>query len=618
MEAAERYHRLAHWYKWVTWLGIVLNSLFIFPLLIAPKQFLALFDLAVEPLIWGRVPGLLLLWITIFYIPASLDLKKYRVFAWLAIFPSRAGGATFFFAAVLIFGYPSGYLPIAVVDLFILSWQWIILGKVRAAERSELIVAGAPAPSGRGRLVLATLVIVAVAVAGLGWYKLFRVEDQEFASVEEYFKYGSIGTEDEAGIPYWIWIALPRIFPDYLPGPGGYSSLGLYTEPGKELPVGFSRKTIGFSRVGINCAACHSGTVRLSTAEVPTLLLGAGNHTFDVLAYQRFLFASASDPRFNADTILGEIGRMYRLSWLDRQLYRYLLIPLTRRALLETKQQFAWTETRPNWGRGRIDPFNPVKVAILDVDVGDTIGNSDMMPIWNLRSRGAGAYHLDGLNTDLTEVMHSSAIGDGATPKSIPLEDLERLQNWLLDLKPPPYPAERFPIDEALAAEGRSVFQRECSDCHGPSQSRVGQVIPLEDVGTDPHRVQMWTPEAAAAYNTYAEGYDWAFKAFRSTNGYLAVPLHGIWARGPYLHNGSVPSLRDLLRRPEERPKVFYRGYDIFDPANVGFVSRGAEAERVGTRYDTAEPGNSNQGHLFGTNLSARAKDALLEYLKSL
>ena len=618
MEAAERYHQLARRYKWVTWLGIVLNSLFIFPLLIAPKWFLALFGLAVDPLLWGRIAAILLLWITVFYIPASIDLRKYRVFAWLAIFPSRTGGATFFFGAVLIFGYPLGYLSIAVVDLFILVLQLIVLVKVRKVERAALNVTGKPVPRSRWRVVLAVVAVVIVLVAVVGWYKLLRVEKQEFASVEAYFKYGSIGTEDDMGMPYWIWLVLPRVFPEYLPGPGGYSSLGLYTEPGQDRPVGFSVKTIGFPRVGINCAVCHSGAVRLAPDADPMWIAGAGNHTFDVLSYERFLFACASDPRFNADTLLAEIGRMYRLPWLDRQLYRYLVIPLTRRALLETKAQFAWTDTRPPWGPGRIDPFNPVKVLVLNVGVGDTIGNSDMMPIWDLRSRGDGAYHLDGLNTDLTEVVRSSAIGDGATPKSIPIADLERLQNWLLDLKPPPYPAERFPIDRTLAAEGQRVFQRECSRCHGPSPSRRGQVIPVAEVGTDPHRAEMWTPEAAAAYNAYAKGYDWAFKSFRSTGGYLAVPLHGIWARGPYLHNGSVPSLRDMLRPPGERPKVFYRGYDVFDPVNVGFVSRGEEAERVGTRYDTAEPGNGNQGHLFGTDLPPPAKTALLEYLKTL
>ena len=188
------------------------------------------------------------------------------------------------------------------------------------------------------------------------------------------------------------------------------------------MPVGFSSKTIGFSRIGINCAVCHSGTIRLAPDEPPILLLAGAATTFDALSYQRFLFKSASDPRFNADRLLGEIAKNYELSLVDRLLYRFVLIPATKKALLEQKAQYAWTDTRPDWGPGRIDPFNPVKVLYLGVGVGNTIGNSDMQPIWNMEGIPKRAYHWDGLNPSLLEVVRSSAIGDGATAKSIPLD----------------------------------------------------------------------------------------------------------------------------------------------------------------------------------------------------
>ena len=106
--------------------------------------------------------------------------------------------------------------------------------------------------------------------------------------------------------------------------------------------------------------------------------------------------------------------------------------------------------------------------------------------------------------------------------------------------------------------------------------------------------------------------------AFRSTNGYVP-PLHdGLWLRGPYLHNGSVPTLADLLEVPEARPKRFWRGYDVVDPVRVGFVSSGPEAERSGTPYDVTAPGNGNAGHTYGTTLPAEDKRALLEFLKTL
>ncbi len=81
--------------------------------------------------------------------------------------------------------------------------------------------------------------------------------------------------------------------------------------------------------------------------------------------------------------------------------------------------------------------------------------------------------------------------------------------------------------------------------------------------------------------NTIGEGKPWRFNHFRKTNGYANMPLDGLWLRAPYLHNGSVPTLRALLF-PEERPAVFYRGYDVYDWTNVGFVSSGPEAEAGG------------------------------------
>jgi hypothetical protein len=103
--------------------------------------------------------------------------------------------------------------------------------------------------------------------------------------------------------------------------------------------------------------------------------------------------------------------------------------------------------------------------------------------------------------------------------------------------------------------------------------------------------------------------------------GYANQPLDGIWLRAPYLHNGSVPTLRDLLEPAAARPKAFYRGDDVYDARRVGFVS--AVPARDGVRffrYDTTVPGNSNAGHegaAYGTQLPPADKDALVAFLKT-
>src|SRR5581483_11378328 len=127
----------------------------------------------------------------------------------------------------------------------------------------------------------------------------------------------------------------------------------------------------------------------------------------------------------------------------------------------------------------------------------------------------------------------------------------------------------------------------------------------------DRHRLDSWTTQARDGFNGLDE-YDWHYSHFRKTSGYMAQALDGLWARAPYLHNGSVPTLADLLRTPSERPAEFWVGYDVYDGEHVGFVSSGAAAEAAGRRFDTALPGNANAGHLYGTSLSEQDKRALL------
>ena len=208
-----------------------------------------------------------------------------------------------------------------------------------------------------------------------------------------------------------------------------------------------------------------------------------------------------------------------------------------------------------------------------------------------------------------------SGLGTGTTAKEINLASLERIENWLRQLPPPQYP---FPIDNSLVSKGEEIFANNCASCHAFGESKTGQVIPFTEVLTDPNRANHWTQEAADAMNNYAEKYSWDFENFRDTDGYTSLSLDGIWARAPYLHNGSIPSLTALLESPQSRPQVFYRGYDVYDGENVGFIWEGENAEKVGFKYDIHIVGNSNQGHIYGTDLPQNDKKALIEYLKTL
>ncbi len=479
------------------------------------------------------------------------------------------------------------------------------------------------------------LVVLGVGLGWYGWYKFFREEPEpKWASEAERFKYGSIGAEATRGIPYYIWLVLPRVFPEYIPGPGGYKAFGLVWEEGKEMPVGFTKRVIGFPRVANNCAICHVGTWRSKEDETPHVVATAPSHTTDVQGLLRFLTRAGQDPRFNASTLLAEIDREVKLSWIDRIIYRFALIPITRDALRRQEQQLAWMNRPgwPDWGRGRDDPMNLTKYFMTSMPVDETTGQADFPSVWNLKIRkGEGLYLNWSCDTPaVRSVLIDSALGLGSAPDStVPFDQLnwslkrrdwfltrmEELDNFLSATPPPKYP---FSVDGPLAAEGRKVYAQHCADCHDVGGRYTNKPVPLAEIGTDVERVHTWTQGAADEANRRVKEMGIDRPNMVKIESYQSPPLDGLWLRAPYLHNGSVPTLRDLLNPVAERPKIFHRGYDVYDPVNVGFVTTGFDTKRLGWKHDVTERGNGNQGHTYGTTLPAAEKTALLEYLKTL
>ena len=383
------------------------------------------------------------------------------------------------------------------------------------------------------RFVVVLLILFAI-TAVTHWYKFSRNVPQPAwisATARDHFLYGSTGAERQAGIPYWIWLVLPRIFPEYLPYPGGYVALGMTWEEGKEMPAGFSKKTVGFVRVAANCALCHAASYRTAADATPEVVAAIPGHTADLQPLLTFLKQCAQDPRFNAGELLTEIDTATKLSFLDRMIYRFILIPRTRQALIDQ---------------------NPV---ILNA---------------TLRAHS----------------QNPSAPFSGAR--------LQGLEGWVKTLQSPAYP---LPVNSTLAAAGKPLFAQHCASCHAIDAASKGKVYPVAEIGTD--RTMLSESQAG---------------------GYIAPSLRGIWLRGPYLHNGSVPSLRELLAPQAQRRPAFFPGNDIVDAENVGFLATMEEepGRRKFARYDTTKPGHSNAGHLYATGLSRPDKDALIEYLKTL
>jgi cytochrome c2 len=486
------------------------------------------------------------------------------------------------------------------------------------------------------RVLLALLILPTILLIVLGIYLVARFGGDTpvvYTDIEEHFKYGSTGGERESGIPYWIFLALPRVFPHHLPGPGGYASMGFIYEDGKDLPVGMSKRHhLGIDRTFLNCAVCHTSTVRDTPQSKSRLYLGMPANIFDVKAFQRFLFDCARDPKFSKKFIVPEVRRMMQAHGQDLDLIdRYIVYPaaiwIAREQLLTLSGRFAWAVNQYDWGPGRVDTFNVAKMLFyFPMDkMGEHEQNapSDYPSIWYQGPRREMQLHWDGNNTMVEERNKSAAFGTGTTPPTIDVVAIGRLEKWLLTKEAPKYP---YPIDQAKAAHGAGLYKKYCAACHGAgprdfSGAYVGKVTPIEEIGTDRHRLDSYSYELAVNQSTLYAGYPWRFTHFRKTFGYANMPLDGIWLRAPYLHNGSVPTLRDLLEQSPQRPKVFYRGYDVYDPVKVGFRTDVAEeGARKYFKYDTAVPGNGNTGHegeRFGTELSAAEKETLVEFLKT-
>jgi mono/diheme cytochrome c family protein len=278
--------------------------------------------------------------------------------------------------------------------------------------------------------------------------------------------------------------------------------------------------------------------------------------------------------------------------------------------------------------------------------------------------------------------------GDARYPSSVRLRDLHLIEQTLQRLKPPAWPEELLgAIDKTQAAKGRELFTENCAGCHVPrsvqSEGRWVQhlkMLPVEFIGTDPgaadniadHRFDLtalqWDPAELAQLDVQLQptpadsldlsklssakglAYVTAFvgnRAYRDANiptaerpdmdgfglpigvrelrAYKARPLAGVWATAPFLHNGSVPSIYQLLSPQDERATTFYKGTFEYDPRHLGYRT---EAFANGFMFDTRITGNHNSGHEFragtrgngviGRLLQPEERWALLEYLKVL
>ncbi len=485
----------------------------------------------------------------------------------------------------------------------------------------------------------------------------------------------------------------------------------LAPDDASQLPVGFVRDgTPSDPYVGMTCAACHTGQLRIQGV-VWRIEGGRAHADFQSFLTQLGAAASATlaDPaRFAsfASAVLGQQATKAQSAALHQQLADWT----TR-----FNTFMAASLPDPAWGPGRLDAFGMIfnRVSGLDLQYPPNVTKADAPVrypfIWDAprqdHTQWTGAApngtYLRGLARNTGEVF---GVFGRFKPVPIPihtavynndvnLSGLQAIEELVVSLRSPRWPQTGLPLDDAKVSRGAVLFQSQCASCHAVQPSPLVQkawATPVVDVGTDRrtfdraqqtgspralkgtrepiivgpaltdpsakldilanavvgslvHGALQLDPAIRRAINQdFAEGRlpeagtvtsgatpgDAAANVQQATKDLYKTPrqvpgaayearvLTGIWAVGPYLHNGSVPTLYDLLKPASERPTSFAVGHEDFDPVRVGLQTQAAP----GRAMFVVDPshGNGNGGHEYGTALPDEDRWALVEYLKTL
>jgi len=364
------------------------------------------------------------------------------------------------------------------------------------------------------------------------------------------------------------------------------------------LPMGFARPRglLGLGQgLGNDCLLCHAGAVAGQT------IIGLGNSALDMQSLYEELSAADGLPPVMPLCLCNVRGTS------EASIFAVYLM------------QFRDAELRHRL---------PVKYPLCENLC------EDVPAWWHFRKKKT-IYHLGVADSRSVRTLMPFLLIPGNSADSIKEREPEfaDIRAYLLSLRPPRYP---FAIDRTLAEQGKPVFEHNCGRCHGSygAEARYpNKLVPLEVIGTDATLAHAFDPAGVAHYleSWFARERGPAGEPYHGLGGggYQAPPLDGIWATAPYLHNGSVPTVDQVLNSAD-RPRIFTRSFrgDLaeYDPVRLGLRvtvldqspdphSPSIERRKV---YDTTKPGRGNGGHTFGDSLTTEERLALIEYLKTL
>jgi hypothetical protein len=445
----------------------------------------------------------------------------------------------------------------------------------------------------------------------------------------------------------------------------------------RQLPVGFAlgRDTANILSVGLTCSACHTRQIKVGE---DLYRIDGGPAFVNNEKYIKDLESALSVTINNQDQLEHFLDRVISASISngdpvinDRNALRNKVIRFQ-----QNLSQFNQLSL-PNadmWGLGRTDALNQIFNRVAGIDISpypdsmiiSNIAIADKpvrFPfIWNMQYQDYTQWGATSVNGNSNQALlrnTAECLGVGAQFRPVPnssmpdgfdylavntmnFSGLLALEGYINKMGAPKWP---WSVKNSLAAQGANIFTANCSSCHGKTAgeprppSTTTWATPAVNVGTDSWYFNSLTRTASPGVlsslfpavgplgiisktvtQKILQQYQPSITFILSSNSagagkYESRVMEGIWAAAPYLHNGSVPTLEDLLKPASQRPSTFFVGVN-YDTLKVGLSVN--QPLQAGYQFNTSTVGNSNAGHEYGTQLSTQDRAALIEYLKTL
>lgn len=447
------------------------------------------------------------------------------------------------------------------------------------------------------------------------------------------------------------------------------------------LPVGLAKNIAPDGEfIGLTCAACHTSQIQFNGKKVriegggamsnPNIFIQA---MFKALAETKLL--PLKFERF-AKRVLGDQNSIRNKIKLKLEMTKVLEGAFGQTILADLKHLYPTAE-----GFGRLDALGRGGNLIFGTELDNknlvvANGPVSLPHLWD-----APTFDWVQWNGSIQQPMArniAEALGVNAPivlkgnsqelfNTTVPVLNLHKIEMLLEKLQPPKWPEQILgQIDQAKAERGKALYTQHCASCHesklGPPNEfgksfLVIDMTPLDVIGTDPTTATnfskrmvrtpglslpdpMPAPAALQAVADQVEKMKYkelnippdkqvelnGFRAnrLRAPLAYRARNMNGIWASPPYLHNGSVPNLYEMMLPASQRSRTFYVGSMEFDPKRVGYK---AAMTPGAFKFDTSIKGNSNAGHSYengprsrgviGPALTEDERWAIVEYLKT-